>query len=104
MPQGHHVFHLLQYSIVQQYKSIQYEDEIEQIILPVPTQFQDNEYGYKDTEEVTDCGNDTDNTEDTEDISDDEIREDRNTNRLNSTISLSLLLRLPPYQHTTIPP
>ena len=61
-------------------RSIQYEDEIEQIILPVPTQFQDNEYGYKDTEEVTDCGNDTDNTEDTEDISDDEIRDDRNTN------------------------
>ena len=85
-------------------RSIQYEDEIEQIILPVPIQFQNNEYGYKDTEEVTDCGNDTDNTEDTEDISDDEIRDDRNTNRLNSTISLSLLLRLPPYQHTTIPP
>ena len=46
-------------------RSIQYEDEIEQIILPVPTQFQDNEYGYKDTEEVTDCGNDTDNTDNT---------------------------------------
>ena len=85
-------------------RSIQYEDEIEQIILPVPTQFQNNEYGYKDTEEVTDCGNDTDNTEDTEYISDDEIRYNMNTNQLNSTISLSLLLRLPPYQHTTIPP
>ena len=46
-------------------RSIQYEDEIEQIILPVPTQFQNNEYGYKDTEEVTDCGNDTDNTDNT---------------------------------------
>ena len=33
--------------------------------MPVPTQFQNNEYGYKDTEEVTDCGNDTDNTDNT---------------------------------------
>ena len=46
-------------------RNIQYEDEIEQIILPVPTQFQNNEYGYKDTEEVTDCGNDTNNTDNT---------------------------------------
>ena len=32
---------------IHQYETIQYEDEIEQIILPIPTQFQDNEYGYK---------------------------------------------------------
>ena len=83
------------------------KDKIEQIIiLPVPTQFQDNEYGYKDTEEVTDCADDTDNTDDTEESIDDQTRDDRNSDLLlyYSTISLSLLLQIPPYQHTTIPP
>ena len=92
---------------IHQYETIQYKDEIEQIIiLPVPTQFQDNEYGYKDTEEVTDCADDTDNTDDTEESIDDQTRDDRNSDLLlyYSTISLSLLLQIPPYQHTTIPP
>ena len=73
--------------------------------MPIPTQFQDNHtiqqyetIQYKDTEEVTDCADDTEESIDT--------RDDRNSDLLlyYSTISLSLLLQIPPYQHTTRPP
>ena len=96
-----------QFDTIHQYETIQYEDEIEEIVLPIPTQFQDNDtiqqyetIQYKDTEEVTDCADDTDDTDDTEESTDDEIRDDRNSDLLLSTPTPTLLLLQPPIRTT----